>query len=894
MITGPAGSGKTSQVLEEFRAALRAGERGARLLVPTATLARHTRNLLAREGFLLRGGAVQTLSGLVRELTPDAAEVPGTVLYLVVEEAAKRAARPEFARVAALPGFCAAIKRVIDEFIAAGCDSERLAAARPEAPLAPAFLAVYREVERELARRGLLTRAARIARACEHAASSGIRALWMDGFHVLTEPELSLVRELARTADVTLAMGDEVLTDAMRAWLFLAGFEEERAAGHRAQAVRAHFVAPTIEREAEEISRRILEQAAGRPFREIGVIVRAADIYVPVLRTTFERFGIPANFYFDAPLERHPAVRFLCGVIDAMLAGWDHGRTLAALRLAPRLADSVALDRFDFAVRERIPDAGLGQLKALLFDDEGKPFPGADRLAARLDRLASLEELRSWQVAPKDWAARFRGLRNLFRPARPAEAATHEMALEWRAQSEALDAFDAALDEAALALPASRAIGIETWWRAVKAALRLTPLRVTDGRRNVVQVLSAHEARQWVLPVVFVCGMVEKQFPRFQPQDAFFPDAARCRLNESGIRVRTVAEFEREERALFDSAITRATLLTTLSYPEFDARGERNLRSLFLEDLLLDRQEARPVRPAPRRPARAAEAAPIRDPQLLAWIGNALPHFSPTRLEAFLQCPFQFFAVKTLGLRTRPDRPEDRLNFLKQGSLVHDVLAEWWARPRDLGPLFERKLAEFLAEERIPRGYHTERLRNAMLDDLTRFTREDAWPRAAVTSRMEESFEFELAPGVLLTGRIDRIDTTPDGRAFVIDYKYSAAKKVKDKLKDENLLQAPVYLMAAERVLGGRAAGVFYIGLRGGLEYAGWGAAPDGSVPADPFPENWLERTRARALEIAGRIRGGAVEVAPADTAKCKYCDARDVCRVNLAEAAEPEQEVEA
>jgi len=53
--------------------------------------------------------------------------------------------------------------------------------------------------------------------------------------------------------------------------------------------------------------------------------------------------------------------------------------------------------------------------------------------------------------------------------------------------------------------------------------------------------------------VVFVCGMVEKQFPRFHTQDPFFPDAARCRAQRRGIRVRTAAEFEREERALFDS-----------------------------------------------------------------------------------------------------------------------------------------------------------------------------------------------------------------------------------------------------------------------------------------------------------------------------------------------------
>jgi ATP-dependent helicase/DNAse subunit B len=162
---------------------------------------------------------------------------------------------------------------------------------------------------------------------------------------------------------------------------------------------------------------------------------------------------------------------------------------------------------------------------------------------------------------------------------------------------------------------------------------------MADGRRNVVQVLSAEEARQWVLPVVFVCGMVEKQFPRFHAQDPFFPDAARCQLNAAGIRVRTAAEFEREERALFDSAIGRATMLTTLSYPEFDARGERTLPSLYLEGLLLAAEESRAVRPQPRFPPATRGPAEIRVPGLLKILREKTAKVSPTDLESFLQCP---------------------------------------------------------------------------------------------------------------------------------------------------------------------------------------------------------------------------------------------------------------
>jgi RecG-like helicase len=66
LIVGPAGSGKTSLVLKELREAARMGGAGARLLVPTATLAQHLQNQLARDGCALRGDAVQTLADFVR------------------------------------------------------------------------------------------------------------------------------------------------------------------------------------------------------------------------------------------------------------------------------------------------------------------------------------------------------------------------------------------------------------------------------------------------------------------------------------------------------------------------------------------------------------------------------------------------------------------------------------------------------------------------------------------------------------------------------------------------------------------------------------------------------------------------------------------------------------
>ncbi len=874
LLTGPPGSGKTSAVLDAFREAVRAGRTDIRLLVPTATMADHLEHRLAREGLVFRRRLIQTLSGFIRDFVPELREASEPILYLIVEASARRVRRPEFEPVAHMPGFCASLARAIAEFSSAGCDSRRLAASLPDAPLAAAFLEIYRETERELERRGLVLRAARLLAAAERIereGARGVREIWLDGFHALPDPELRLIEALAKHAEITLTLEDDGAAPAG-----LPPAEVKALSPHRRHPAIAIVRAASIERECEEIARRILEQAAaGRPFREMGVIVRAADAYAPLLRATLERFGIPARFYFDSPLERHPAVRYLAGAVEAMLGGWDHAATLAVLRLAPRFADFNALDTLDFKARERIPAAGLDALKELT---------SSEPIHRRLDSLAALEELRSLTLAPRDWAARLRSLRALYR-ASVQESADHELALLYRSQAAALDAFDEALDEAAAALE-DGAMPLVEFWRALRGVLRIKPLRLEDGRRNVVHVLSAPEARQWVLPVVFVCGMVEKQFPKFHAQDPFFPEAARTRLNAAGIRVRTAAQFEREERALFDRAVSRATLLTVLSYPEFDARGERNLPSLYLDSFAEPHDAPRAVRPQPRSAVPAPAAARIAAPALLDWVRERTAKVSPTALETFLQCPFQYFGTRLLHLKTAPPRPEDRLDFISQGEVVHAVLAAWWREGGDIAAHFDTVFARYAQEHAIPiHSYQTERLRNAMLDDLRAFAADPQWPRNGHASRTEEDFTFELAPGLAIRGKIDRLDVTPAG-AYIIDYKYSNGQRTKGRREDENLLQAPLYLLAAEKHFQLHPAGFFYVGVKGEILYVGWSEAS--ILESSPMPADWLPRTAARTLEIAGEIRGGRMEPAPVDGAKCKWCDVRDICRYEPAQAEAP------
>lgn len=892
--SGPPSAGSSPHILGRVRQELARCAADFRLLAPTATMAEHLRHELAREGFLLRPQLIQTLSKFLEPWTEDLPAVTGTALELIVGEVLERAGPEAFRKVAHLAGFRARLATLVSEFSSTGCGSRRLREVLGEgavdAPLAPAFLAVYEAVETELDRRGwalrgrLLDCAARRIR--EHGLG-GVRQVLLDGFFSLGAPELELIGAIGLHAEVTVALPRWAGSEPARAALLSMGFCEQAASPARPRPAMVLVAAASLEQEVEEIARRILEHVAGgRPFREIGIVLRTAAPYVPVLRTVLERFGIPARFYFAPPLADHSIVRYLAGIVQALSSGWDHEALLAVLSMnASGFGGSPACDRFGFQVRERLPGRGLGGLRGL---------SGDVRLDARLDRFAALEEWRALRVPAAAWAARLKTLGALVTPPPVTDACTHATAALWRGQAAALAAFEAAMDETAAALPGDEPLALDGFWEAARLVLRDTPLRAPDRRRNVVHVLDVYEARQWQLPVIFLPGLLEKQFPLYHSQDPFFPDAARERLRAAGLSLDTTAERRRRERFLFELATTRATVELVLSYPESNAKGDPNLRSFFLDELALEPLAARPAHPAaaPARPP-ARPAAVIRAPELLDRIRALHAEFRPTTIEDFLQCPFLFFAGQTLGLEEPPARPEERLDALVQGSIVHQTLAEWQRGREALEAVFERVFARVCADERVPANCRTELARLRMLEDLRRFAA-DPPVLAGWTVHVEEDIRFRLDGETGIRGRIDRYDVSPAGAAVVFDFKYSSAEGIRRRMRgydEQQHVQGALYLLGLESRYGHQPAGWFYWGLRREITPAGWhlplaGFSHSSHVSVPEELAERLERARQLSLGAARQIREGRIEAAPADADKCAYCAFCDVCRVRAAEMA--------
>jgi hypothetical protein len=300
-----------------------------------------------------------------------------------------------FTPVASMPGFPRALARTLHELRLAGITPERLMGeGRREAadPVADVSRLLTR-AEHELGRASVTDRAALFRLAAEAAATG--RARWVGLPIVLLDlpldsrAEQALVAGLAaRSPDAiaTTPEGDDVARDFLvsiggtvepsgdpserttdlahlRRYVFTMDRPEPRA---RAGDVRL-FSAPGEGREAVEIVRRVLDEAArGVRFDEMAVFLRAPQQYVGLIEHACARGGVPA--YFDRGTRRpDPAGRAFVALLSCAVDGLSAKRfdeylslgQVPPMSVAPgsagSLAPTPAMPR-DEVFRERFPE----------------------------------------------------------------------------------------------------------------------------------------------------------------------------------------------------------------------------------------------------------------------------------------------------------------------------------------------------------------------------------------------------------------------------------------------------------------------------------------------------------------------------------------------------------
>jgi RecB family exonuclease len=276
--------------------------------------------------------------------------------------------------------------------------------------------------------------------------------------------------------------------------------------------------------------------------------------------------------------------------------------------------------------------------------------------------------------------------------------------------------------------------------------------------------------------------------------------------------------------------------------------------------------------------------------------------YSPSQLETYLACPFQFFCKYVLNLKPIEKRDELDEDATAHGSQMHDVLESF--ETKLLGQPAAADLAQ-IAEIEIERVMQQDLAAASELDlglmeiergrifrSLLQYVRQrqsyqrDGEPSFS-THALEVDFGADDSPHpwleiqqngriIRLRGRIDRIDVakTPEGLKFrVIDYK-SGSVPSSTEVKHAEMLQLPLYAIAVERLLfAGATAGLFDLGY--------WSLRDEGYRPiAFESWESDQETLTAFVLDLVDEVRRGVFDVHSRKPGCENYCDYRGVCRL--------------
>jgi ATP-dependent helicase/DNAse subunit B len=407
-------------------------------------------------------------------------------------------------------------------------------------------------------------------------------------------------------------------------------------------------------------------------------------------------------------------------------------------------------------------------------------------------------------------------------------------------------------------------------------------------------------------------------------------EASGLRLGRAGGRESALAA----ERYLLYAAVSRPEELLVLSWHTANDDGLTSARSLFVDDicdLFADdlhvtrtRQalgelggagdsEGAPGEPVPAGLAMSPSAAlaslaaggsqsiaPLREEAVLERLREERL-WSASALQTWAGCPVRWFVERLLRARDLDPDPEP----LARGGLAHaalrDVLEglrlptgsarltpERLPRARELLHVAlrerEREFPLSVAPERVPG------VRRRLEADLERYLEHAAGAAPGGCGQesplepayLELPFGFpdepvglpalDLGEGVLVRGRIDRVDVGPGGEAVVYDYKSSRAPEPNNWV-GERSFQIPLYMRALQALPDAReVVGGFYQPLSGrDLRARGVLAAEEGlglqCVRGDAREREEVEALVAEAVaaarEAATQARAGALEARP-------------------------------
>jgi inactivated superfamily I helicase len=506
----------------------------------------------------------------------------------------------------------------------------------------------------------------------------------------------------------------------------------------------------------------------------------------------------------------------------------------------------------------------------------------------------------------------------------------------------AAEVLDLRRQEAALAVQAGiRAIAELRELAALDAALLGGAEGVLDAlasielpRPNVspeagVALLDPLALRARRVRVLFACGLQEGVFPAASRTDPILSEEMRARLASiCGPRVGRRQDLLAAERYLLYATVSRPEERLYLSWHEAGQGGAASAPSLFLDDVCdlfgphlraprPDREPEHAAGAQGHHGARAAAATGVSD-TADGWTQRLMPEmrerelWSASSLERWSACPASWFIERLLRAQDIEPEPEP----LARGSLAHLVLGDVFEGLREqtgsarltaaglqtaralMAKALERRAAEVpltVAQERLPLA------RRRLEVDLDRYLLHAAEQSSPLEpTHIELAFGFpeepgslpplKLADGVLLRGRIDRVDVGAGGQAVVYDYKSGRTGSGHSGVKwlQSGLMQMALYMRVVSELLGLEVVGGLYQPLSGGDLRARGLLAGDADLQISHVRTDRCDREQIEeivgevcesAVQAARQAQAGAIEARPGTCSYAGGCMYPTICR---------------
>ncbi len=664
----------------------------------------------------------------------------------------------------------------------------------------------------------------------------------------------------------------------------------------------------------------------GVPWSSMAVLVRSVIVQVPLLRRALAATGVPSVIAGDElPLEAEPGVRPLLLLLRCALRPETLDEEAAVELLAGPLGgtDALGLRRLRRAMRAAARDAG----------EDGPPQP----LAAVLKDPRELTLIRA---PAADAARRVADLLVLARQT-AEDGNAHDvlwavwdasgLASAWQGVSAAggsrgaaadrdLDAvcalFDAAARFAVRLPPGSASLFLDSMSGQEIPGDTLADT-APDG--DAVRILTAHRAKGLEWDVVVVAGVQEGVWPDLRMRssllgmDELMDAAAGVLVPGTGtdaMAAALAAKLLNEERRLFYVAVTRARRQLVVTASGSDDSQERPSRFLAelagdeieVEDIAgaaprwlslpaltadLRRAAADPDRPPALRRAAAAQlarlaAAGVRGAHPGQWYqltelsdpgpipaaaDGLLARLSPSQVESFHRCGLRWLLEVAAGAGS-----SDVIRHF--GILIHAaaVLAATGAD----ATMISGRIDEIWHHLDFGSPWYSDKERERARVMVNKFL---AWhrdnPRELIA--VEQKLRAQVG-AVEITGRVDRLERDPDGRAIVVDLKTGSTPVPStdlDRHPQLGVYQLAVLLGAFER---------FGLTEPGGAELIQVGKAslsarvrvqPQGALSDDPEPDWARDLVETVAAGMAGPLFEARVNPG------CRNCPVRSCCPVH-------------